>query len=58
MAKLTPILDYNDTKNKGNIKGYKVALKKTGVEDVSKMTQDDEVDIIYEENKIIIEKKK
>ena len=45
-------------KNKGNIKGYKVALKKTGVEDVSKMTQDDEVDIIYEENKIIIEKKK
>lgn len=58
MAKLTPILDYNDTKNKGNIKGYKVALKKTGVENVSNMSKDDEIDIIYEENKIIIEKKK
>lgn len=58
MAKLTPILDYNDTKNKGKIKGYKVALKKTGVEDISNMSKDDEIDIIYEKNKIIIEKKK
>lgn len=58
MAKLTPILDYNDTKNKGKIKGYKVALKKTGVEDISNMSKDDEIDIIYEKNKIIIEKKR
>ena len=39
MAKLTPILDYNDTKNKGKVKGYKVALKKTGVENISKMNE-------------------
>lgn len=58
MAKLTPILDYNDTRNKGKIKGYKVALKKTGVENISNMSKDDEIDIIYEKNKIIIEKKK
>lgn len=57
MAKLTPVLDYNNTKNKGKVKGYKVALKKTGVEEIAKM-KDSEVDIIYEENRIVIEKKK
>ena len=57
MARLTPVLDYNDTKNKGKVKGYKVALKKTGVENIAKM-QDSEVEITYEENKIVIEKKK
>ena len=57
MAKLTPVLDYNNTKNKGKVKGYKVALKKTGVENIAKM-KDSEVDIVYKENKIIIEKKK
>lgn len=58
MAKLTPVLDYNDTQNKGKIKGYKVALKKTGVEEISKMNKDTDVDIIYNEDEIIIKKKK
>lgn len=58
MAKLTPILDYNDTKNKGKVKGYKVALKKTGVENISKMNEKTEIDIIYNEDEIIIKKKK
>ncbi|MCI8290902.1 MAG: hypothetical protein HFJ25_01410 [Clostridia bacterium] len=58
MAKLTPILDYNNTKNKGKIKGYKVALKKTGVEGTCKMNQNTEIDIIYNEDEIIIRKKK
>lgn len=58
MAKLTPILDYNDTKNKGKVKGYKVALKKTGVENISKMNGKTEIDIIYNEDEIIIKKKK
>lgn len=58
MANLTPVLDYNNTKNKGNIKGYKVALRKSGVENISKMTKDDEIDIIYEKDRIIIKKRK
>lgn len=58
MAKLTPVLDYNDTKNKGNIKGYKVALQKSSVENISKLSKDDDVDISYEEGKIVITKRK
>lgn len=58
MAKLTPIRDYNNTKNKGKIKGYKVALKKSGVENIAKMDNETDVDIIYKENEIIIKKKK
>lgn len=58
MAKLTPILDYNNTKNKGNIKGYKIALQKSGVEKISKLSSEDDVEIHYEEEKIVITKKK
>ena len=57
MAKLTPILDYNDTKNKGNIKGYKIALQKSGVEKISKLSSEDILYIHYEEGKIVITKK-
>lgn len=58
MAKLTPILDYNNTKNKGKVKGYKVALKKSAVEDICKMNKDTDVDIIYNKKEIIIKEKK
>ena len=58
MGKLTPVLDYNDTKNKVKIKGYKVALKKSGVENIAKMDKETEFDIIYREDEIVIKKKK
>ncbi len=58
MAKLVVNRDYQSKKNKGNIVGYKVNLSKAGVENDSKLTATDELEIEYKENMIVITKKK
>ena len=49
--------DYQSKKNKGNIVGYKVALSKNGVNNISHIDEKDELNIEYKENMIIIMKK-
>jgi len=61
MAKLIVCRDYKSKKDKPTkektVVGYKLNLTKTGVEDISKITKDDELEIEYKENMIIITKK-
>lgn len=56
MAKLQPVTQNN---NDGKtVKGYKIALRKKGVLEESGFTEDDELEIEYKKEKIIITKKK
>lgn len=61
MARLIVCRDYKSNKDKETqektIVGYKINLTKTGVENMSKITKDDELEIEYKENMIIITKK-
>lgn len=57
MAKLIVNRDYQSKKSKGNIVGYKISLSKVGVNDIAKFTENDELEIQYKENKIVITKK-
>lgn len=61
MARLIVCRDYKSNKDKETqektIVGYKLHLTKTGVENISKITKDDELEIEYKENMIIITKK-
>lgn len=57
MAKLIACRDYSSKKDKGkNIVGYKINLTKTGI-DSTGIKQDDELQIEYHPNRIIITKK-
>ena len=57
MAKLIACRDYSSKKDKGkNIVGYKINLTKTGI-DSTGIKQDDELQIEYRPNRIIITKK-
>lgn len=56
MAKLTPRKEYRKD-GSTNTKAYSVTLRKTGVEDICKMDENTDVDIIYSTNKIEIIKK-
>lgn len=61
MAKLIVCRDYKSKKDKSTdektIVGYKISLTKTGVENISKINKEDELEIEYFENKIVITKK-
>jgi len=61
MAKLIVCRDYKSKKDKATdektIVGYKINLTKTGVENISKINKEDELEIEYFENKIVITKK-
>ncbi len=61
MAKLIVCRDYKSKKDKvtdeKTIVGYKINLTKTGVENISKINKEDELEIEYFENKIVITKK-
>ncbi len=57
MAKLLLNRDYKSKKSKGNVVGYKIALSKTGVKDISHIDENDELNIEYKEGMIIITKK-
>ncbi len=57
MAKLIVNRDYNSKKNKGNVVGYKISLSKAGVKDIAHIDENDELNIDYFENKIVITKK-
>ena len=57
LAKLIACRDYSSKKDKGkNIVGYKINLTKTGI-DSTGIKQDDELQIEYHPNRIIITKK-
>jgi len=56
MSKLTPRKEYRKD-GSFNVKAYTLTLKKTGVENIAKFTQHDDLEIIYKENKIEIIKK-
>lgn len=57
MAKLIACRDYSSKKNKGKeVVGYKINLTKTGI-DSTGIKQEDELEIEYNPNKIIITKK-
>lgn len=58
MARLIACRDYQSKKNKENIVAYKINLSKAGVENDSKLTATDELEIEYKENMIVITKKK
>lgn len=58
MAKLIVNRDYQSKKNTGNIVGYKISLSKNSVNNISHITEDDELNIEYKEDMIIITKKK
>lgn len=62
MAKLIVCRDYKSKKDKTTdektVVGYKINLTKTGIENISKLTKDDELEIEYKENMIVITKKK
>ncbi len=53
MAKLTEVMDYR--KNGTFVKGYRIALRKKGIE-LTGFTKDDDLKIEYKRNKIIITK--
>lgn len=55
MSKLTPKYTFN--KNDKIISGYIISLKKSGIKQ-SNLTEHDELNINYEQDKIIIEKEK
>lgn len=61
MARLIVCRDYKSNKSKTTeektIVGYKINLTKTGVENISKINKEDELEIEYFENKIVITKK-
>ena len=58
MAKLMASRDYSSKKNKGeNIVGYRLSLTKTGVAKAG-FELDDELEIEYKKEKIIVTKKK
>lgn len=56
MARLIVNRDYK-SKKEDNVVGYKVALSKRSVNKISHIDENDELDIQYEENQIIITKK-
>lgn len=61
MARLIVCRDYKSNKDKKTqektVVGYKIHLTKTGVENISKITKDDDLEIEYKENMIVITKK-
>lgn len=61
MARLIVCRDYKSNKDKSKedktVVGYKINLTKTGVENISKINKDDELEIEYLKNKIVITKK-
>ena len=57
MTKLIVNRDYQSKKNTGNIVGYKIALSKNSVNNISHIDENDELNIEYKEGMIIITKK-
>lgn len=55
MAKLTEVMDYRH--NGVFVKGYRIALRKKGIEQTG-FTKDSDLEITYKKGKIIIEEKK
>lgn len=55
MAKLTEVMDYRN--NGVFVKGYRIALRKRGIEQTG-FTKDSDLEITYKKGKIIIEEKK
>lgn len=53
MAKLTEVMDYRN--NGVFVKGYRIALRKKGIEKTG-FTKDDDLKIEYKKDKIIITK--
>ena len=45
MSRLIANRDYQSKKNKGNIVGYKIALSKNGVNNISHIDEKDELNI-------------
>lgn len=58
MSRLIVNRDYQSKKNKGNIVGYKISLSKSSTNNISHIDENDELNIEYKENMIIITKKK
>lgn len=56
MAKLQEIKEYKKN-NETFVKGYRIALKKTGIEK-TEFKKDDELDVKYQKGKITITKSK
>lgn len=55
MARLTEVMDYRN--NGVFVKGYRIALRKKGIEQTG-FTKDSDLEITYKKGKIIIEEKK